>query len=78
MVQTLPQQGAWVQSLVGELESCMQCGGTKNKKKKKKQQQRKKSPTTTTTTKGTKEIDEINLNNIFYLTQYNQSIIMST
>ena len=78
MVQTLPQQGAWVQSLVGELESCMPCGGTKKKKKKKKQQQRKKSPTTTTTTKGTKEIDEINLNNIFYLTQYNQSIIMST
>ena len=44
MVQTLPQQGAWVQSLVGELESCMPCGGTKKKKNKTKE----KSPTTTT------------------------------
>ena len=38
----------------------------KKTKQRKKAQQRQQ--------KGTKEMDEINLNNIFYLIQYNQSI----
>ena len=63
-----------VQFLVGELGPCMPCGVTKkktkqNKTKEKAQQQKQK---------GKKQIDEINLNDIFYLTQYNQRITMAT
>lgn len=46
--------------------------------KEKKKKQRKKAQQQQQKEKGKKQIDEINLNDILYLTQYNQSIIMST
>ena len=69
----LPQQGAcsvpgWGTRTLHAMW-CNQKEKKQNKTKEKAQQQKQK---------GKKQIDEINLNDIFYLTQYNQRITMAT